>query len=140
MPRTRERLPEQPFGREATRQMYSRYHSLRHKAMKAALPFEWEDFAAFFNFVVATYPEYHPDEWRFRFDLTKKDDFGDPVGYTADTFGVIKSRADMPKKTRPDGPLGESLCQAQAEICVKLLTQEGDLETLFAETRAALAA
>jgi hypothetical protein len=129
--------------------MYSRYHSMRHKAIKANLPFEWITFIDFFNFVVETCPEYHPATHRFRFDVDLKDPNGIPYGYSTATFGVIKTKAVRTREElagtrtvaaaeeragQEEGKteFGDDLCQLQAELCVQLLSGAGSLSAMKA--------
>jgi putative nucleotidyltransferase with HDIG domain len=90
---TRRAIPSTLFGRDWTRNLYGRYHTLQHRANRKGLPFRWTQFADLLTSLAVVAPDdYHPGTHRFSFDLERTDDLGYRLGYCQDTRS-LKPRA-----------------------------------------------
>ncbi|WP_232424203.1 HD-GYP domain-containing protein [Imhoffiella purpurea] len=86
---TRRAIPSTLFGRDWTRNLYSRYHALQHKASRKGVPFHWTSFSDFLTALARVAPDgYHPETHRFSFDLKRTDAQGRRLGYCLDTMSV----------------------------------------------------
>ena len=86
-------VPSTLFGRDWTRNLYTRYHALQHKANRKGIPFHWNRFADFLTALALVAPDdYHPSTHRFCFDLKRTDAQGRRLGYCKDTMSLKPAR------------------------------------------------
>lgn len=92
-------VPSTLFGRDWTRNLYTRYHALQHKAHRKGIPFQWNRFADFLTALAVVAPDdYHPSTHRFSFDLKRTDAKGQRLGYCQDTMSLKPTPAKPPRE------------------------------------------
>lgn len=135
-PRTR--LPQTPYGREATETLYNRYQVSRHRARINNIPFAWTAFADFVADLVelAKGTDYHPNLYKIVFDTARRTQSGDLVGYCKETMALqpmaVPSTTQMRRPQvitgRMMSPGGIDPVRLAAELAVVLATtREGSL-------------
>lgn len=98
----RRAIPSTLFGRDWTRNLYARYHAFQHNAGRKGMPFQWSSFSDFLTALAVIAPaDYHPESYRFSFDLKRKDPQGRLLGYCLATMSLkpAPSRQAEPVRT-----------------------------------------
>jgi hypothetical protein len=117
---TRERLPECGISKPELRILASRFSALQNKARKKGVQFPWTKFSQYLEVVLEKAPAgYVPSEFRIKHG---------PEGYDF--------RPEVLEIRRKGGSVDPARA-VEAELAVKLLTEEGDLDQLAWEAEIA---